>query len=305
MSDAFDLDEVLSDAEAYLAAGHPTTAIDALFAGLDECSSQPAAAERIGSMLSFICRSFWERREFDEGTRVTGKVVDEALTRVGGRVAPEYFDVYVGACAATGTSPLPIRRIFRHQNLVRLFLSVPEEVRGAVAECGCARGLSFLQLCLTFSRTHPDWKGEAFHIFDSFEGLSEPTAEDLQFEGRPESASVIAGDMAPGRYACPMEVVSENIHRLFPQVQLHRGWIGASLADQPERTYRFVHVDVDLYQPTLDSLEYFTPRLARGGIIVTDDYSWPGARRAFEEFATRCGLDLLTTDTAQAYFIKG
>jgi hypothetical protein len=210
----------------------------------------------------------------------------------------------VAACAATGTSPLPVRRIFRHQNLVRLFLSLPEDVHGDVVECGCARGLSFLQLCLSFRTRHPDWKGEGFHIFDSFEGLSEPTAEDLQFDGRPESASVIAGDMAPGRYACSMEVVSANVHRLFPGVELHPGWIGASFVGEPERTYRFVHVDVDLYTPTAESLEYFVPRLAKGGIIVTDDYSWTGARKAFDEFAKRERVDLLTTDTAQAYFIK-
>jgi hypothetical protein len=305
MSDAFDLNELLADADAYFTAGHAEAAIDALFEGIDECRSQPDAQTRIAGMLSLICHAFWQSREFEEGKRITGKVVNEALRRVGGRVDPEYLDIYIAACAATGTSPFPVQRIFRHQNLIRVFLDVAKDVGGDVAECGCLRGLSFLELCLTFSRMHPHWKGEAFHIFDSFEGLSEPTSEDLQFTAHDENKALIAGEMVRGRYACSMEVVSENVRRLFPHVELHPGWIGASFAGQPERTYRFVHVDVDLYQPTADSLKYFFPRLACGGVIITDDYDWPGAQKAFQEFAAQEGLELLTTGTNQAFFRKG
>jgi Macrocin-O-methyltransferase (TylF). len=44
-------------------------------------------------------------------------------------------------------------------------------------------------------------------------------------------------------------------------------------------------LDVDLYQSTLDCLEFFYPRLNPGGIIVTHDYSWAaGVDRAFSEF---------------------
>jgi hypothetical protein len=255
-------------------------------------------------MLSLICHSFWRSRDFEQGKRITGKVVKEALRRVGGRVDPEYLDIYIASCAATGTAPFPVQRIFRHQNLIRVFLEVADDVGGDVAECGCLRGLSSLELCLTFKGRRPGWNGEGFHIFDSFEGLSEPTSEDLQFTAHDENEAVIAGEMVQGRYACSMEVVSENVHRLFPRVELHPGWIGASFAREPERTYRFVHVDVDLYQPTSDSLKYFFPRLARGGIIITDDYDWPGAKKAFQDFAAQEGLDLLTTETNQAFFRK-
>jgi hypothetical protein len=60
----------------------------------------------------------------------------------------------------------------------------------------------------------------------------------------------------------------------------------------PEKRYRFVHIDVVLYDPTLASLEHFYPRLVPGGIIVVDDHgpwhnsSYPGcalACRAFEK----------------------
>ncbi len=48
----------------------------------------------------------------------------------------------------------------------------------------------------------------------------------------------------------------------------------------------FVHIDIDLYRPTRDSLEFFYPRMNDGGIIIVDDFALcacPGATRAVEE----------------------
>ncbi len=115
---------------------------------------------------------------------------------------------------------------------------------------------------------------------------------------------MLAANMVRGRFGVSREIVTENVHRVFPRVGFVPGWIPAGFVGQPERVYRFVHIDVDLYQPTLDSLQYFFPRLAEGGIIITDDYDWPGARKAFQEYALEHRLELLATDTSQAYFIK-
>jgi O-methyltransferase len=48
-----------------------------------------------------------------------------------------------------------------------------------------------------------------------------------------------------------------------------------------------VHIDVDIYEPTRDSMAFFYPRLNDGGIIICDDYgfkSYPGATKAVDEF---------------------
>ena len=68
--------------------------------------------------------------------------------------------------------------------------------------------------------------------------------------------------------------------------------------------YRFVHLDVDLYQPTRDSFDYFYPRLIKGGIIVCDDYNWPGARKAIEEACARFGATFAVTPYLQAVLIR-
>ena len=302
--DQTELNELLADAEAYFGVGEVDAAADVLLEGLDRYGPSSAAADRIYTSLGGLCCSFWGNRKFAEGNAVTTRVVDEVAKRLGLVVDPALKDVYVTACVATGSTPFPLNRLSRHQNLIKIFLEVPRDVRGDIAECGCARGLSSLELCLAAKTVDPNWTGEGFHIFDSFKGLSEPTEQDRRFDASGPDEAFLAANMAAGRYAFPLDLVARNLHRDFPHVQLHPGWIPEIFLEEPDRTYRFVHIDVDLYQPTMDSLRYFFPRMAAGGVIITDDYNWPGAKAAFDEFCGEQGLELIATETSQAFLRK-
>ena len=51
-----------------------------------------------------------------------------------------------------------------------------------------------------------------------------------------------------------------------------------------------MHIDLDLYLPTLETLQFFFPRLQNGGIIVCDDYNskmFDGSKKAWDEFFTK------------------
>jgi hypothetical protein len=49
--------------------------------------------------------------------------------------------------------------------------------------------------------------------------------------------------------------------------------------------YSFVNLDVDLYESTFDSLDFFYPRLERGAILISHDYSTSAAvKKAFDDF---------------------
>ena len=74
-----------------------------------------------------------------------------------------------------------------------------------------------------------------------------------------------------------------------------------------ERTFAFVHVDVDLFQPTYDSLKFFCERLVPGGVVVCDDYGFntcPGARRAVEMVSQNTGLPVIHLPTGQGVMIR-
>ena len=73
----------------------------------------------------------------------------------------------------------------------------------------------------------------------------------------------------------------------FDFINVYRGWIPDRFAEIQDHRFAFAHIDVDLYQPTRDSLEFMFPRLLPGGAIVVDDYGYsqfPGAQKAVNEF---------------------
>lgn len=210
----------------------------------------------------------------------------------------DYASIYLESMRATASQPWPVQRRARFQSLVRL-LTETDGVDGAIAECGCYKGLSSHLMCSTLRTRDAEYRGAGYHIFDSFKGLSPPTLEDDVPEDFAR-AKKIESMCVEGAFAASLAEVRRNLAE-FPAIEFHAGWIPLTFQGLPERSYRFVHVDVDLYDPTIDSFEYFYPRLAPGGMIVSDDYGWPGARQALEDFCARQGLTLGLTPHDQAF----
>jgi len=213
----------------------------------------------------------------------------------------EYESSYLRALRATKSRPWPVGRRARFHSLVRLLMDT-DSLDGDVAECGCFKGLSSYLMCDYLRRRNPNYRGSRYHIFDSFEGLSAPTlADDIPEEF--ERARRIKAMCVQGAFAASLDQVRRNLAD-FPDIAFHPGWIPLTFQELPERQYRFVHVDVDLYDPTLESFEYFYPRLAAGGVLVSDDYGWPGARKAIDEFCAEFNAKLAVTDYHQAVLVK-
>ena len=197
-----------------------------------------------------------------------------------------------------------LRRPLASYFLARYFLHAME-LGGAYAECGVFRGTSALFLCRAARTRRPGYAGEDLHLIDSFEGISRPSGEDL-LDARGEDGSIIRAGVAQGALSSPISAARRTL-RDFPAVSFHQGWIPGVFARLPETRWGFVHVDVDLYEPTRDSLEYFFPRLLEGGVIVCDDYlapRFPGAQRAWDRFCEQNDLPFVVLDTGQSVILK-
>ncbi|HEX6718409.1 MAG TPA: TylF/MycF/NovP-related O-methyltransferase, partial [Pyrinomonadaceae bacterium] len=179
-----------------------------------------------------------------------------------------------------------------HQRLYNTvqFLKHTIDLEGDVAECGAFRGLSSFLFCNYIRLFAPDFDGRGYHIFDSFEGLSEPREEDAI--ARDEYGEVGAHCQPRGAFLGTLEVVKATLSD-YPAIEYHRGWIPESLSGIEERQYKFVHLDLDLYEPIKGALHYFYPRMVRAGVIVVDEYAiprWPGAKRAVDEYCSEHDL---------------
>jgi O-methyltransferase len=170
--------------------------------------------------------------------------------------------------------------------LLRLVRDVP----GDTAECGVFEGSSSWLICSATQDT-----GRTHHLFDSFEGLSDPEPQDGTYWS--------AGSLAAG-----VDLVSRKLEPFAEMLEFHKGWIPDRFPEVEAEAFAFVHVDVDLRQPTFDSLEFFYPRLSPGGVFVCDDYgctTCPGATQAIDAFLANKPEKMIGLDAGGGFFIKG
>ncbi len=159
---------------------------------------------------------------------------------------------------------------------------------GDTAECGAYKGASSYLIC----RRNLEHK-KAHHIFDSFEGLSDPMEED-------------GGYWKKGDLFCSEHVLRENLKE-FTAVNYYQGWIPERFSEVAALEFSFVHLDIDLYQPTVDSLRFFYQRMVPGGIILCDDYgfiSCPGAKKAMDAFFSDKPETIVALSTGQGFVVK-
>lgn len=224
----------------------------------------------------------------------------EALRQAGRRLVPEYrfkwpqmawwedreFTAYLERFGE-GEGMNADRRWMLSQ-LLRLV----EEVPGDTAECGVFRGAGSYLICRA-NRAQAR-RGRRHFAFDSFEGLSAPSPLD-------------GGHWRRGDLACSAEEVRRNLAE-FSAVSLLPGWIPGRFPEVAERRFAFVHIDVDLHEPTRESLAFFYPRMSEGGVVLCDDYGFttcPGATRAVEDFLADRPEKMLALSCGGGFFVKG
>jgi len=82
----------------------------------------------------------------------------------------------------------------------------------------------------------------------------------------------------------------------------------ADTLDQINTELALVHLDLDLYEPTLASLQLTYDQLQTGGLVIIDDYGAPvfGCREAVDEFREANGItaDLIYLSTYCVYWEK-
>ena len=92
-------------------------------------------------------------------------------------------------------------------------------------------------------------------------------------------------------------------------VRLAPGYFKDSFARQPQDLkFCFVHLDVNLYSSYKECIEYFYPRVVKGGIILLDEYNdppWPGCNQALDGFLADKPetLETATSDNYQKYYL--
>ncbi|OQP59967.1 hypothetical protein A3860_35585 [Niastella vici] len=148
-----------------------------------------------------------------------------------------------------------------------------ENIAGNVAEIGVYKGNS-AYLLAKYAR-HPAVNSNCY-LFDTFEGFD---AKDIQ-----GIDSVINQHQFTDT---SLEYVQKNVGT-DKNIVYVKGYFPESLKQVGDLdSFSLVHIDCDLEKPIADSLNYFYPRMKKGGFLIMHDYSslvWKGAKVAIDAF---------------------
>lgn len=148
---------------------------------------------------------------------------------------------------------------------------------GAVAEAGVYQG----EFAKIINEVFPERK---CYLFDTFEGFD---ARDFDYEKMDSLTE------AQHLKKTSVDLVLEKM-KTPGNCIIKKGYFPETAAGLEEQ-FCFVNLDMDLYKPILDGLEYFYPRVVEGGVILVHDYFsnvYPNVKASVADFETRIGKSL-------------
>lgn len=88
----------------------------------------------------------------------------------------------------------------------------------------------------------------------------------------------------------------------------NKGYLPESFANCPNpQSVAWLHIDLNSALPTIASMDYFWEKMLPGGIILFDDFAWPGYEDTRQQIETWCearDVDVLQLPTGQALISK-
>jgi hypothetical protein len=169
-------------------------------------------------------------------------------------------------------------------------------IPGDVVECGVWRGGSMQAIARTLLAAGDTARD--LHLFDTYEGMPPAGERDVRHDGRPaaELLETLPRDSKTWAVAS-LEDVREGFAQVpYPAERVHfvKGMVEETVPAQAPERIAILRLDTDWYASTRHELEHLYPRLARGGVLILDDYGWwKGAREAVDEWLAETGERLL------------
>ncbi|MDO8530224.1 MAG: TylF/MycF/NovP-related O-methyltransferase [bacterium] len=196
-------------------------------------------------------------------------------------------------------------------NVYKLSKMIEEnKTKGAFVECGVWKGGCAALMGFVAQKARSRRK---IWLFDSFEGLPEPTKEDgsmakeyskNKVEGKLETIEKCVG---------PIEEVNNIFFKILKLKKedtiIKKGWFQNTLPKEKNEIgpIAMLRLDGDWYESTKCCLENLYDNVTIGGYILIDDYDyWEGCKRAVDEFLEERNINVnfVRIHEAGVYFKK-
>jgi O-methyltransferase len=184
---------------------------------------------------------------------------------------------------------------------------VKNKVEGDFVETGVWRGGCSI---LAYHVLKQHNQNRNLYLFDSFEGLPKPD---------PSKYPVDEGDphWMLSELAVSLDQVKQNF-KIFgdigDNVHFIKGWFRDTIPANVDKIEKIcvLRLDGDMYESTIDVLNYFYPKLSVGGFCIIDDYIHKGARTAVDDYRAKHNItdEIKLCDTTPnvypaSYWVKG
>ncbi len=182
-----------------------------------------------------------------------------------------------------------LTRFLAHYELYKQVADLP----GSIFECGVYRGSGLFTWAKLLEIFHPGDRLRKVIGFDNFEGFVSFHSKDGAEQQ--DRAKTIGGWNAGDYYPELLKHIDifheDSFLPRATRIELVAGDLAQSaskyVSENPGTRISLLHLDVDLYEPTIAALKAFYPLVVEGGLIVLDEYGikdWPGASQAVEEY---------------------
>lgn len=169
------------------------------------------------------------------------------------------------------------------------------QLPGDFAECGVSTGVVSLAVCryVGFEKLR-----KTFWLFDTYGGIPEDQVTDGE---RP-----LALSKNQRHYFDSYELVKDNFSD-YPNVRLVQGRLPDALDEAAPEALAYLHVDMNIAYPEVETSRRLWDRVTRGGVVVYDDYASPAhaeQKRALDVFAAERGVEILSLPTGQGLLLR-
>jgi O-methyltransferase len=167
------------------------------------------------------------------------------------------------------------------------------QLEGDFVDCGVYSGFSPRAIChfVDFEKLN-----KTYYLMDTFAGMDNRYSSSYEME-RNKKLGYAEVDL----YAQVQETFKNF------RTKIIKGAIPDTLPQADCEKVSFLSIDMNSELPEVAALEYFWPKMVSGGIIVLDDYGYPGClnqKLAHDKFAASKGVMVLSLPTCQGLIIK-
>ena len=199
----------------------------------------------------------------------------------------EFMDLYNTCKDYTMTSP---ERMYSLYNSMKYIID--NKIEGDLVECGVWKGGSSMLMALMLKKY--GITNKKIHLYDTFEGMSEPSSIDKTIKGV-NASTLLEKEKKENEnsFWCysPIEEVKNTLFSTgYPQENLIfvKGKVEDTLRVHVPGKISVLRLDTDWYESTKIELQILYPLLSEKGVLIIDDFGyWEGAQKAVIEYFTQ------------------